>query len=100
MGWGDDYEANDNHYNWTNRDDTHLSMDRNDSGKIFCMGMGMKERLEAALRYEQAMILYEEGKISYPEIYILWLAHAKFICDELAEEVAREFVREYKIGLI
>ena len=43
----------------------------------------MKERLEAALRYEQGMIFYEEGKISYPEIYALWLVHSKFIIEDI-----------------
>jgi len=59
----------------------------------------MKERLEAALKYEQGLMLYEKGEMSQLDIIELWHCHAKFIMDEIADEAMQEYLKQYKDGL-
>jgi len=59
----------------------------------------MKERLEAAKKYERALILYEEGKITHAEIYNAWMDYVGPAYQKIAEELTMQYIKDKKLRL-
>jgi len=78
----------------------HAAVDRKVVCCICSVGGEMKDRLAAALKYEQALIAYEGGKMTYEEVRGIYESWVGYFLKELTDETVERFIRDNKIGLI